>query len=171
MDPYIETTGDYESLQSPADTLDGGENGSRFPSVAPGQIRDRRDVWWGNISYMFIAGIRTDLGSPVALIGDESNAVDAGNLTGGGTVDNYLGTLRAGAPTLEERGYQDVDNHGASGGNFAFTDAHVEWIASQRSEDGSLEPNTTLFAETIRILRRKAEYTDDNPTALIQTID
>jgi prepilin-type N-terminal cleavage/methylation domain-containing protein len=179
MEPYIEDAGDYEALQNPADTLDGGENGSRFPSVAPGEIRDKRDVWWGNISYLYVAGIRTDLGAPVVLMGDETNHVDAGNTTGGGDIGgDFCGTMRNNAGCSLGQGYLDVDNHGDSGGNFVYTDAHVEWIESQPvPRDPSLDissglnPHDEVFTEMIRILRRKGEFREENPTELIQTID
>src|SRR5262249_13808111 len=35
------------------------------------------------------------------------------------------GTLRTG--TASARGYRDVDNHGATGGNWVFTDLHASW--------------------------------------------
>ncbi|MGP1347945.1 MAG: type II secretion system protein [Phycisphaerales bacterium] len=145
MDDYMEGPADYQVLQSPADQLDGGESGTNFtPAVIPRKIRGKDDVIWFNMSYMFIAGVRTIDGPRLGFIGDESNHDDFGNNGSipvgllGGTA-NWWGTLRKDAPTNELKGYAAQDNHGEKGGNWAYTDGSVVWIP------GKLEPHNIVF--------------------------
>jgi len=177
MSPYLESTGDLAVLQNPADSLDGGENGVLFPSVTPTDILDEFDVYWGNISYLYLAGLRKDLGAPVVIMGDETNHVDAGN-TEGLPVGEHCGTMRKERDCSFGQGYQDVDNHGADGGNFVYTDGHVKWIASQPVPEDQqlavttgLNPHDEIFIELIRVLHRKPGFNENNVTELIQTID
>lgn len=148
MDDFMEGPASYQILQSPADRLNGGEQlggtGSTYmPSMIPRKINGKEDVIWFNMSYMYIAGLRTLDGARLGLIGDESNHLDMGNLgsinanQAGGA--SFYGTHRKDAPTRDERGYQPQDNHGQRGGNFAYTDGSVVWIP------GQLEPHNVIF--------------------------
>lgn len=165
MARYMEGPGSYGVLQNPADQADGGENGADFPLTPPEKIEDEYSVAWHNISYLYIAGMkRTDPSLP--FLGDETNAVDWGNKQGI-TFSNYYGSFRLAHPDFTKRGYQDVDNHGDSGGNFAYSDGHVEWmVASKDQSTNSVQPHDRIFGEINAFLRKR----NDNTTA-VQTID
>ena len=146
---YIESAADLSVLQCPSDDLDGGENGAFQPlssvetigsaftslvSESNPELTDplfRDDIIWYNISYLYVTGMKaSDLGS-IGFLGDETNSVDNGLAITGAT--NYVGTLRRQAARDVDRGYQTQDNHGSFGGNWAFTDGHVEWIIQKKS--------------------------------------
>jgi prepilin-type N-terminal cleavage/methylation domain-containing protein len=148
MDGYMEGSTDYQILQSPADKMNGGEATSSqgqayMPLMQPRPIRGKEDIIWFNISYMYIAGIRSVDAPRLGMIGDDTNHLDLGNL---GTVtaaqaggSSWYGTHRKNAPEPSQRGYQPQDNHGARGGNWAFTDGSVVWLA------GQIEPHNMIF--------------------------
>jgi prepilin-type N-terminal cleavage/methylation domain-containing protein len=131
MAAYMENSGDYETLQCPSDTLDGGENAG-FTSSIPKKLGSLQrtagqqtvitnsmgfipaNLIWYNISYLYIAGMRNTEIAPVALFGDETNGCDWGALSeqqnsGGSSVDSGAGgnptpwyeTLRSKRPTAE----------------------------------------------------------------------
>ena len=129
MEPYFEDGAEFDALQCPADNLDGGDEGGILPAVQPYTIVDSKDVVWYNISYAYIAGLHDHTrAARLSFMGDESNADD----TGGGGISPW-GSIRLGHPNPDLRGYQPQDNHGAFGGNWAFTDASVEWLGRDRS--------------------------------------
>ncbi len=149
MSKYMESVGDYQMLQCPSDRLDGGENTTSqnivaTPYTIAGVITEPRpssggvsyadndrfldDVIWFNLSYLYVAGLKQDDPFIIAMIGDESNANDNGNAND----PPRYGTLRRDAPTAL-KGYQAQDNHGSTGGNWAFSDAHIEWIPNKKS--------------------------------------
>lgn len=153
MSKYMEDGADYQMLQCPADRTDGGENatsqnilGNTYsiasnissPRPASGGVTYGNDdtffddVIWYNVSYLYVTGLRADDPYTIAMVGDESNANDNGNANDS---PNW-GTLRRDATPATLKGYQPQDNHGASGGNWAFSDSHVEWIANGPSQYG-----------------------------------
>ncbi|MFM9956654.1 MAG: prepilin-type N-terminal cleavage/methylation domain-containing protein [Phycisphaerales bacterium] len=157
MARYMEGSGDYQILQCPSDNLDGGENGTDFPAVTPDKIggpaRENalanhdgvtssipQNVIWYNISYVYVAGIRNDIKGRVTLFGDETNTWDSGNPNGGGfasQVANYKGTFRNLRDAADGgKGYDATDNHGARGGNFAFTDGSAEFVQNGGFQHG-----------------------------------
>lgn len=176
MSPYMQSAADLQTLQCPSDRSDGGEGHSQFQARRPTTISSVEDVIWYNISYVYIAGLKKDERTAIALFGDETNASDNGNP--GAPTTGAWGTLRRDAPA-NQRGYQEQDNHGSSGGNWAFSDGHVEWIAQTRSqyEWGTdqpvnsprkframgMDPHDKIF-ETIARVKRQG-------TNQIQTID
>ncbi len=191
MSSYMETAADYAILQSPADQADGGENGLAL--INPTEIEKQEDVAWFNISYLYIAGLRTTL-RPVTIMGDETNHVDYGNPGGGAAPGSgfspFYGTFRKDAPTEVERGYQDGDNHGRQGGNFVRTDGSAYWIEAKKNtltpggsgpsgaggidrfaSAAGFDPHDAIFLE-IQEAFVSAEIRDgENATRLIQTID
>ena len=168
--PYVESGGDFGMLQNPADRLDGGENG--LPAIRPETIKDEKGVCWHNISYMYVAGLNQRT-PQLGILGDETNALDWGNTlycsTIGANTSNWRGTLRKNEPDLNKRGYNDRDNHGKAGGNFAYTDAHVEWIPQRfgvkqtNTYQVGFDPHDRIFAEIQRFLA--------GGTGSVQTID
>lgn len=129
--------GDYAVLQNPADDSDGdtaaaGGDPARWPFATPGQIKEEKDVVWYNISYFYVAGLKNNEAALVGFLGDETNANDIG---GGQFSSGFAGTLRSNLSffgnNTDLTGYQPQDNHGSSGGNFAYTDGSVEWIGGK----------------------------------------
>ncbi len=176
MSPYVQEGGDFQVLQCPSDRSDGGEGATAFQPRFKKTIATENDVIWYNISFVYIAGMRKDEASAVALFGDESNANDNGNPGASGA--GQWGTLRRDAPT-GQRGYLQQDNHGSAGGNWAFSDGHVEWITQKPSQYAwgtdqplnsprkfkamGFDPHDQIF-ETIARVKRSG-------TSEIQTID
>jgi prepilin-type N-terminal cleavage/methylation domain-containing protein/prepilin-type processing-associated H-X9-DG protein len=129
--------GDFKVLQNPADTGDGdtaeaGGDPSRWPLAVPSEISEEKDVVWYNISYFYVAGLKNNEAARVGFLGDETNANDIG---GGQFSSGFAGTLRSNLSFFgndrDLTGYQPQDNHGTSGGNFAYTDGSVEWIGGK----------------------------------------
>lgn len=203
MSSYVDTAADLAALQCPSDTTDGGEDDRPLRTVKPinsvitkplatgaDLTTQADDVIWYNISYMFIAGFKNDESSKIAILGDESNANDngVGSPSGGAANSNNpkgSGTLRSKATDLAIKGYREQDNHGYSGGNFAFVDGHVEWVAQVKSRfnagittgtdaDGNGTIDSWQPAGTDphdRIFSAIVQARGDDGTSLIQTID
>ena len=96
-----------------------------------------RDVIKYNISYMYISGLRLDEGgipSAIPFYGDETNGNDAGVRSWWGyNVYEQQAGLEPQSVLDEvgfnpETGYTDIDNHGADGSHWVFTDGHVEFV-------------------------------------------
>lgn len=112
-----------------------------------------------NISYLYIAGLRIDepgLPYSIPFFGDETNTNDI-------ALNAWYGydwaRDRAGQEnqqTLDEvgynpiTGYADVDNHGADGGYFAFSDGHVEFIEKNPQRTFFANPNNPDLSEELR---------------------
>lgn len=112
-----------------------------------------------NISYIYIAGLRIDEpGLPYAIpfFGDETNTNDI-------ALNAWYGydwaEDRAGQEnqqTLDEigynsiTGYADIDNHGADGGYFAFSDGHVEFVEKNPQRTFFANPNNPDLSEELR---------------------
>jgi prepilin-type N-terminal cleavage/methylation domain-containing protein len=89
-----------------------------------------------NLSYMYIAGMKTDEGRvafPPALWGDETNGNDCGT---GSFYQASVDETDAGATTAQARaagvivsgGYGTVDNHSSKGGNWVFADGAARFL-------------------------------------------
>jgi prepilin-type N-terminal cleavage/methylation domain-containing protein len=184
MSRYFEGTADYGALQCSSDTSDGGEgtgaeSGTTYRLRQPVVITEARDVIWYNISYLYVTGLRQDDKFTIAMIGDETNANDNGAPGASNTASGPWGTLRRNHDKESQRGYQAQDNHGSSGGNWAYSDSHVEWIASKKNSNiynmevdvgggrkytaGAMDPHDRIFES---IARGKRGGTSD-----VQTID
>lgn len=164
MQPYMDTGGDFGVLRCPADQLDGGENGNLFLPTSPTKMGSEVDVNWSNISYAYIALLRNNENSRFALYGDETNACDWGNTAGGVPIQNWYGSWRLNNPDSLGRGFLPVDNHGTTGGNFAFTDGAATWMVQNRpSNGGALEPHDEIFSAINQFHR--------GGSSTVQTID
>lgn len=131
MSAYVQEGSEFQVLQCPSDRSDGGEGATAFQPRFKKTIATVNDVIWYNISFVYIAGMKKDASTGIGLFGDETNANDNGNPGASGA--GQWGTLRRDAP-VNQRGYQQQDNHGSSGGNWAFSDGHVEWVNQTRSQ-------------------------------------
>jgi len=109
--------------------LEEAESAGRFKiPEAPGGTQD---VIGYNISYMYIAGFRTDdpvIVTPPPLWGDETNGPDTGTQSWYGNDDDarFVGF----EPNEDDshRSYASVDNHGENGANWVFTDGHADFL-------------------------------------------
>ncbi|MEM8836226.1 MAG: type II secretion system protein [Planctomycetota bacterium] len=170
---YIDGPGDLQMLQSPADQEDGEptteQNPAQFAVRQPYTIAAPEDVIWYNISYLYVTGIRVSTSQQVPFIGDETNYDDCGGNTAG---RNPRGTLRSSdSLAIEDTSYQELDNHGDSGGHFASTDGSARFYESQRFEIGAermVEPHDSIFEA---IQRNMQSMTDGSGGIQIQTID
>ncbi|MBC7834930.1 MAG: type II secretion system protein [Phycisphaerales bacterium] len=80
-----------------------------------------------NISYLYIAGFKTDEASliaPAPLWGDETNAKDIGEFSWYGDDSDAL----AAGVRINSGRYAKDDNHGSDGANFTFTDGHAAFV-------------------------------------------
>ncbi|MBC7773135.1 MAG: type II secretion system protein [Pyrinomonadaceae bacterium] len=169
MDGYLDG---YGSLYCPADKTDryygpvtapgAGQYSTatiKFPH-APGLDTD---VISYNISYLYMAGLKTDesvILKPAPMWGDETDGPDVGTDAwygaGGGNQGN---ATAAGAMPGH---YAPDDNHGKDGGNFAFTDGHGEFLRGN--------VHATFFS-TADNSGQSINVVDSNRSRRVQTID
>jgi prepilin-type N-terminal cleavage/methylation domain-containing protein len=84
-----------------------------------------------NLSYMYIAGFKTDeiyLPKPAPLWGDETNACDLATRSWYGASSGNPNTAEATAAQTQAGFYGPFDNHGRDGANWVFTDGHAEFL-------------------------------------------
>jgi len=105
---------------APGWSYDKGNAIAKTPQ-APGNATE---VVWYNVSYMYIAGLRTDEASivaPVPIWGDETNGPDIAT-----NAWYNQSTWRNDVGRVGE--YAEEDNHGEAGANWVFTDGHAEFV-------------------------------------------
>ncbi|MDX2131842.1 MAG: type II secretion system protein [Planctomycetota bacterium] len=136
MRAYLDS---YAALYCPADAED-AYYGPLYPStsnntyagrprVRPQIAASETEVCSVNISYLYIAGLRTDepkVLAVVPLFGDETNGPDI-------STDAFWGGGGTGGPNADLVGttpgrFAKVDNHGVAGGNYAFTDGSASFV-------------------------------------------
>ncbi len=135
------------------------------------------DVISYNISYLYIAGLKTDeanIVTPAPFWGDETNGPDVSTLAwyGGGSPGDFNSYGRP-AGAAGPGGYAPVDNQGKEGGSFVFTDAHAEFLKSvpgpdiataQTIQNIFFSPDTQRFPKSINVI-------DRTRSNLVQTVD
>lgn len=109
-------------------------NGSTVFSVQPKTPRGLADVYAGNISYLYIVGLKTDASDQLAAVpiwGDESNGPDMGTYAWYGNNNNTADPLKGykAAQSPKPGTFGKVDNHGVAGGNYTFSDGHAEFVS------------------------------------------
>ena len=160
----------YDLLQCPADKEDryyGAQLQQNGYLAAPVKHPDKMGdnsykVVSYNISYLYIAGLKTDeaiIPKPAPVFGDETNGPDCGTdawYGGGGGKDNWK---EAGT---EPGHYAPIDNHGAQGGQFFFTDGHCALITGSVHE---------IFFSDANDSDQSINVIDSNRSRMVQTID
>ncbi len=138
----------------------------------PRVISSEREVTRTNLSYLYIAGLKTDepgIPYPPPIFGDETNGPDNG--TGAwyaANVDENTGvtasnTQMEAAGVKTPGGYGDVDNHGTAGANFVYADGHAALTT------GNV---LAVFFSSPRIANSKSiNSTDRTRSQRVQTID
>ncbi|MEI7656650.1 MAG: type II secretion system protein [Phycisphaerae bacterium] len=150
-------------------------------ATAPGKVpkppAGENDVVAYNISYLYIAGFKTDesnIVTPAPLWGDETNGPDVSTLAwyGGGNPSIFAAYGQA-AGAAGPGGYAPVDNQGKDGGSFVFTDGHAEFLKSTPSipvaqadiiQNIFFSPDTQRFPKSINCV-------DSRRSNRVQTVD
>ena len=149
--PLLESyTDGYGVLTCPADTSDVywgrrltpptynfetvWNEGSEYLKI-PQEPGSALDVIHYNVSYLYVAGLRySDPNFPVSipLWGDETDGRDIG--TEAWWRENGLSdSTRRAVGVDDSTWYAKIDNHGASGANFVYTDGHADFIGAEGS--------------------------------------
>jgi len=169
MDPYLEAFG---LLKCPSDFEDRfylDENGRyNLPTVSwntgiPMEVNEAGgppDVIQYNISYLYIAGLRTiepEVVHPAPIWGDETNGPDVS------TKAWYATPGDAEAAGTEPGFFAPIDNHGEAGGNYVFTDGHAEFL------DGDIQ--NTFFSDPEDNNTQSINAINPDRSNFVQTID
>jgi prepilin-type N-terminal cleavage/methylation domain-containing protein/prepilin-type processing-associated H-X9-DG protein len=179
MQPYLDGLGVLVCPSDKQDRYFGNPyigNNLNYPGAsrikkpeAPGK---EEDVIHYNISYLYIAGFKTDesnIINPAPLWGDETDCADVATRAWYGAGANSPnaqtpGSNYAGAPSAGR--YGKVDSHGIAGANFVFTDGHAAFLKENihdvffRSPQSA--PNTN--PQNINLI-------DSTRSSRVQTID
>ncbi len=179
MQPYLEGLG---VLLCPSDKQDryfGNPyigNTLNYPGTskikkpeAPGK---EEDVIHYNISYLYIAGFKTDesnIINPAPLWGDETDCADVGTKAwyGAGATSPGAQTpasIFAGAPSAGR--YAKVDNHGVTGANFVFTDGHAQFLKENIHDTFFRSPQSAPNTNP-----QNVNLIDPTRSSRVQTID
>lgn len=169
LEPYADG---FAYLNCPSDQEDYYFNPVTFPGQGllsaatpklPKEPGSSYDVVSYNVSYLYIAGLKTDeavIVRPAPIWGDETNgpdvATDAWYGAGGGNSANatFAGT--------EPGFYAPGDNHGEDGGNFVFTDGHAELLKGNVHATFFSSENTA--GQSVNVI-------DDTRSERVMTID
>jgi prepilin-type N-terminal cleavage/methylation domain-containing protein len=118
-----------------------------------------------NISYLYIAGFKTDepaLVSPAPMWGDETNGPDISTDAWYGDNPTNTQTSNATAAGTTPGNYAPIDNHGKAGGNYAFSDGHGEFLTGRIWQ---------RFFSTANTAGTSVNVVDPNRSNRLQTID
>lgn len=185
-----------EALTCPRDKSDGWFG---YPTQNPGGIlwdnkladktpeasNNPRDIVSYNISYLYFAGFKASepgiLYAP-PLWGDETDNFDlATNAFWGGY--NWWNSTpgRETQATLDEvgfnpeSGYAKIDNHGDSGGYFAFADGHAEFVSKNPQRTFFANPDATYMnaegRDLARLESKSINLVQPGRDRLMRTID
>lgn len=152
--------------QGPTRLRDAVNAGRLKTPKAPG---GSNDVVGYNMSYMYIAGFKANEGGilkPAPLWGDETQGPDTGTNSFYGNQDdaNYAGLVWDNQGS--HRSYAKADNHGDTGGNWAFTDGHAEFFQGSVHNTFFGEPNDDHGTNA-----QNVNLVDPTRSRRLQTID
>jgi prepilin-type N-terminal cleavage/methylation domain-containing protein len=147
------------------------------PSKIPKPPAGENEVVSYNISYLYIAGFKTDesnIVTPAPLWGDETNGPDVSTLAwyGGGNPSAFAAYGQA-AGAAGAGGYAPVDNQGKDGGSFVFTDGHAEFLRSTPSipvAEAQIIQNI-FFSSDTRRFPKSINCIDSRRSNRVQTVD
>lgn len=131
---------DYWFAKAPGVSISTPINGSRLKM--PHAPRSAEDVVGYNISYMYVVGFRTDeadIVKPAPVWGDEMLCLDYN------TNAFYRAQADATYGNTRFKFYSPRDNHGKDGGNFAFTDGHVEFFKQNIHDSIFGDPTARIY--------------------------
>ncbi len=167
LEPYIDGFG---GLRCPSDFEDRyygprTDPGNAMPytlaiPLAPKTPGSREDVISYNISYIYIAGLKTDepvIVTPAPMWGDETNGPDVNVLAW------YARRADAEAAGTEPGFFAPVDNHTSAGGNYVFTDGHAEFLKGDIQE--------MFFSEDTQRNPMSINLIDEDRSNKVETID
>ncbi len=167
LEPYIDGFG---SLKCPSDIEDRYYGARTDPNrappyelaepLSPETPGSREDVISYNISYLYIAGLKTDeavIVTPAPIWGDETNGPDVNVLAW------YARRSDAEAAGTEPGFFAPVDNHGREGGNYTFTDGHAEFLKGDIQE--------TFFSRDTQRNPKSINLIKPNRSDKVETID
>jgi prepilin-type N-terminal cleavage/methylation domain-containing protein len=146
---------------------------SKIPKPPGGEY----DVISYNISYLYIAGLKTDepnIVTPAPFWGDETNGPDVSTYAWyGGGGGGAFAAYGEPAGALGPGGYAPVDNQGATGGSFVFTDAHAEFLRSTPSNPTNQSEiiQNIFFSSDTQRFPKSINAVDRNRSRFVQTID
>lgn len=147
------------------------------PFKIPKPPGSERDVISYNISYLYIAGMKTDepnIVTPAPVWGDETNGPDVSTLAwyGGGSPAAFEAYGRPAGAT-GPGAYAPVDNQGKNGGSFVFTDGHAEFLRSSPSEpfERSEIIQNIFFSRDTQRFPKSINCVDRLRSDKVQTID
>jgi len=150
---YLDQNGNYNFATA------NWNNGIPFEPREPG---GPADVIQYNISYLYIAGLKTDepeIVHPAPIWGDETNGPDIS------TKAWYASQGDADAAGTEPGFFAPIDNHEDNGGNYVFTDGHVEFLGGNIEQTFFSDPDDDdTNTQSINII-------NENRSMFVQTID
>jgi len=130
----------------------------------PRPPRSDNDIISYNISYMYIAGLKTDeaaIITPAPLWGDETNGNDLSTNSFYGNGTDAASRARDG---ITVGYYGKLDNHGKSGGNWVFSDGHASLIPGNVNIQDKFFSTSNISAQSINVIDKKRSLR-------VQTID
>jgi prepilin-type N-terminal cleavage/methylation domain-containing protein len=147
------------------------------PAKQPKPPGGEPDVISYNISYLYIAGLKTDepnIVTPAPFWGDETNGPDVSTLAwyGGGSPSAFAAYGEP-AGSQGPGAYAPVDNMGKEGGSFVFTDGHAEFIrstAGSPTNEADIIQNI-FFSTDTRRFPKSINVVDPRRSNKVQTID
>lgn len=146
----------------------------RFGSIVPQAPSSVYEVTPYNLSYMYFVGMKAiepTFVAPVPIVGDETLGSDIGvrAFYGGGDPSTYGTTGNPTGPDDARPGqYHPLDNHGDQGGNWAFTDGHVEFVTDNIQQTFFSSPSEL---NDFRVPASSVNAVDKDRTNTIVTID
>lgn len=143
----------------------------RTPTVPSSE----REIVGTNISYLYMAGLRTDepqIPYPPPMWGDETCGKDIGTDAWYGASVQTDGTVTFNIPSAMQSflnigisGYSQLDNHGTKGANFVYADGHGSFVIENIPREFFARSTATYTAQ------KSINAVNPNRTNKIQTID
>lgn len=151
--PYDVSTNNYASVSV-----------SPTARKVPHPPRSDNDIISYNISYMYVAGLKTDeamIINPAPIWGDETNGNDLSTNSFYGSGTDATSRARDG---ITPGFYGKLDNHGTTGGHWAFSDGHAQLIGGTVNIEDKFFSQSNINAQSINVI-------DKNRSRRVQTLD